>query len=115
MEELVFTPAAVLDLLSKIDELKDVDVGITETMDGQIQLQVGESTYEIDTEEATDIQVDKEVVEEISDTNQQAYDDLAESGEVEINDTVESGIIKEVAKTLLVGGIARLGVNLLRN
>lgn len=114
MNELVFTPAAVLDLLSQIDELKNVDVGITETFDDKLQVVVGDSIYEIENSNVTDIRVDKEVVEEVADTNQQAYDDMAESGEIELNEPIESGIIKQVAKTLLVGGLVRLGANLLK-
>lgn len=106
MEELVFTPAAVLDLLSQIDELKDLDVGISETPDG-IQVQIGDSIYMISDNNFQDIEVSEEVVEEISDLNDTTYDEIS-SDNVISDETVESGIIKEIAKTLLVGGVARL-------
>lgn len=106
MEELVFTPAAVLDLLSQIDELKDLDVGISETPDG-IQVQIGDSIYMISDNNFQDIEVSEEVVEEISDLNNTTYDEIS-SDNVISDETVESGIIKEIAKTLLVGGVARL-------
>ena len=38
MDSIVFTPASLIDLLSQIEELKDYDIGISETIDGQIQL-----------------------------------------------------------------------------
>ena len=41
MDSIVFTPASLIDLLSKIEELSDYPIGITETLDGQIQLNVG--------------------------------------------------------------------------
>lgn len=106
MEELVFTPAAVLDLLSQIDELKDLDVGISETPNG-IQVQIGDSIYMISDDNFQDIEVSEEVVEEISDLNDTTYDEIS-SDNVISDETIESGIIKEIAKTLLVGGVARL-------
>ena len=30
MDELVFTPAAIIDLLSQIDELSELDIGVVE-------------------------------------------------------------------------------------
>lgn len=114
MDELLFTPAAVLDLLSKIDELKDVDVGITETLDDRLQITVGDSIYEIEDDNATEIQIDPPAMDAVIDTNQQAYENLEESGEVDMLEPVESGILKEVAKTLLVGGLVRAGAKVLK-
>jgi hypothetical protein len=121
MEELLFTPAALLDILVKIDELQDYDIGITETLDGILQLVIGDSIYELSVDDAVDIQVDEGVIETIDDTNMSAYEELADSGEIDLADdviqfdkTVESGIIKEVAKTLLVGGMVRLTGKLLQ-
>ena len=45
MGNLLFTPSAVLDLLVQIDELKDKEVGIVETLDGNLQLSIGDSDY----------------------------------------------------------------------
>lgn len=108
MENVVFTPASVLSVLTKIDELKDVNIGMTETLDGKLQLQVGESVYELEPQSPTEISVETSVVEKVEDANQDAYEDLAESGEVELQEPVTSGILKEIAKTLLVGGMVRL-------
>ena len=112
MESVVFTPASLIDLLSKVDELKDYDIGISETIDGQIQLNIGSSLYIIDTNNSTDISVDDQVVESVEDTNLEAYENLDESVDVVVpgegDEPVESGIIKELAKTLLVGGLVRL-------
>ena len=49
MENIVFTPASLIDLLSKIDELSEFNVGITETIDGDLQLEIGDSIYSIQT------------------------------------------------------------------
>lgn len=111
MDEILFTSSSLIDLLSQIEELKDVDVGIVETPDGDIQLQVGESTYSIDTNNADIVEVSSDVVDEISDINEEAYSELSSNSELSItedSDVINSGIIKEIAKTLLVGGLVRL-------
>lgn len=109
--EIVFTPAALLELLSKIDEFKEFDLSLTENMDGTLQLQVGDSFYELASDESVnDIQVDESVVEEISDINEEAYEDLMDDDFTDSTlEPVESGIIKEALKTLLIGGIVRMG------
>jgi len=112
MDSIVFTPASLIDLLSKIEELQDLDVGISETIDNKIQLNVGDSLYIIETNNATDVPVDEHTVEQVEDTNFEAYDNLDDSVDVILpgdgEEPVESGIIKEIAKTLLVGGLVRL-------
>lgn len=117
MESIVFTPASLIDLLSQIEELNDNAIGISETIDGKIQLNVGESSYIIDTDVATDVIVDEQTVEQVEDTNFEAYESLDESIEVSVPEDgdvpIESGIIKELAKTLLVGGLVRLSTNAL--
>lgn len=114
MDNVVFTPASVLSLLTKIDELKDVNIGMTETMDGKLQLSVGESVYELEPEVDTSVQVDDSVVDKIEDVNQQTYEDLAKDGEVELQEEVTGGVLKEIAKTLLLGGMVRLTGKMLR-
>ena len=114
MDNVVFTPASVLSLLTKIDELKDVNIGMTETMDGKLQLSVGESVYELEPEVDTSVQVDDSVVDKIEDVNQQTYEDLAEDGEVDLQEEVTGGVLKEIAKTLLLGGMVRLTGKMLR-
>ena len=115
MEELLFTPAAVLSLLTKIEELSEYHIGITETLDGMIQIQVGESIYILDDNSATDITVDDSVVNTIEQANVEEYINLADEGEIDLQEPVESGILSELAKTVLVGGLVRLGGKALKN
>lgn len=110
---ILFTPAAVLDLLSSIDELQDVEVGITETLDGNIQCQVGNSFYEIRQEDAEEVQVDESVAEQVEDINETAYENLDEDYD-RSQQPIESGIIKEALKTLMIGGMVRLGAKWLK-
>ena len=44
--DLLFTPASILEILNQIDELKEYDLGVAETLDGKLQVQVGTSFYE---------------------------------------------------------------------
>ena len=117
MTDIVITPSGLLDLLSQIDELKDVNIGLTETADGDLQLQVGDSTYQIDTSNATNVEVDEQVVDTIQDVNIDTYEELGESGDVDVSDyePVESGLIKSLAKTLLLGGLVKLTSKMLKN
>lgn len=118
--EIVLTPAALLDLLTQIDELKDKDIGVTQGLDGMLQLQIGNSIYEIREDNATEISVDESVTSEINQANIDAYNDLANSDNIEFfedsisNVPVQSGIIKELIKTLAVGGIVRFAANKLK-
>lgn len=110
--EILLTPAALLDFLRQVDELADKDISVDET-GSTITVTIGESTYGIDLNIAEEIEVPDEIVEEVSDVADEAYAELSESGVefTEIADTeevVEGGIIKETLKTLAVGGLVRL-------
>lgn len=107
---IVFTPAAVLELLSNIDELKDYDLSITETLDGDLQLRVGDSTYTIDTDYLEEIAVPEDVVDTVEDINEDAYEDLVASEQFEdaASEPVEAGLIKEAIKSMLLGGAIKL-------
>lgn len=119
-EELLFTSGAILDLLSQIDELKNVDVGLTDSGNGRIQISIGDSVYDVSTDNAVDVSVDDETLCIVEDANVDAFDGIQENNlELEISDeypddTVEGGAFKEVAKTLLIGGMIRLTNKLLR-
>lgn len=107
LNEVMFTSAAVLDLLLQIDELKDYTIGMTETLDGDLQLQIGSSVYVIDNQDTKIIEVEDEVVGEIEVTTEDAYTEIIEDiGEPE-SKPVEAGIIKDIAKSLALGGLIR--------
>lgn len=107
--DLVFTPASILDLLNQIDELKDYDIGITETFDNKLQLQIGESIYEFELDDATEVTAPEDVVDSIESINEEAYADLvSEDGFEDTHEVIESGLLKEAVKTLLLGGAIRM-------
>ena len=110
--EILLTPAALLDFLRQVDELADKDISVDE-IGSALNITIGDSSYSIDFNQAENVEVPDEVVEEVSDVADAAYAELGESGVefTEIADTeevVEGGIIKETLKTLAVGGLVRL-------
>ena len=112
MDQLVFTSASILDMLSSIDELKDKNINLTETESG-ISITIGESTYEINTADAVEVEVDEEVVQEIDEVTSEAYSELSDNG-VDVQDEVEGGPIKELVKTLMLGGMVKMTANMLK-
>ena len=112
-DQILFTPSSLLDILSNVDELKDIDVGVTESNDGSIYLNIGQSSQKLDTSDATEVEVTDEILDVVEDANQDGYDNITEVKVERDDEVVESGIIKQVAKTLLVGGLVRLSAKLL--
>ena len=116
-DTVVFTPAGVLELLSQIHELDDYDLSLFEAEDGVLHLQVGESAYKLPTMDATDISIEPEAVSVLDAVNDIAYENIDEAEGLEVieDSPIESGVLKELAKTLLIGGMVRLSKKLLTN
>lgn len=111
--ELLFTPAALLDFLRQVDELADKDISVDE-VGSALHITIGESTYNLELEDAHEVEVPEDVVEEVDDINELAYENIEDVDYTEIDDeTVEGGIISEALKTLAVGGMVRLTSKLL--
>ena len=112
--EIVLTPAALLDLLSQVEELNQYDIGLYTGLDGNLQLQIGDSYYDLTQEsEIIDIEVENNVVDTIAEVSEEAYDNI--DGDAETEAPIESGPIAEVIKTLAIGGLVRLGKHYLTN
>lgn len=107
---ILFTPSALLDFLIQIDELKDKVVSVTETADGDLQVEIGDSAYIVKTDSAKDVDVEQQAAEQVADINMDAYSDIVEeNSDANFEDVnVEAGILAEIAKTLAIGGLARL-------
>jgi hypothetical protein len=114
VKEILFTPAALLDLLTQIDELQDYNITVTESIDGDVQLHIGESVYSISGDDATEVDVDESVVQDIAEINLEAYDSLEASGDIDLGEPVESGILKTLGKALAIGGLVMIGGKLLK-
>lgn len=112
MDQIVITPAGLMDILSQIDELAELNISVSESESG-LQITVGDSTYSVSQSDATPVEVTEDVIDEVDEINVDAYEDLESSGSVELSDVVEGGPIKELLKTLAVGGLVRLTKHLL--
>jgi hypothetical protein len=107
--ELLLTPAALLDFLRQVDELADKDIILDEN-DSAITVTIGESTYSIAKGDAEEVEVPDEVVDEVAEINETTYEEIddIEYSEISEEEPVEGGIISETLKTLAVGGLVRL-------
>lgn len=116
-DTLVLTPSALLAFLSQVEELLDKDIELFENEDS-LEIRIGDATYNIESSASASIEVEEDVVEELDEINEDGYeeidaDDFTEVKEIE-GDLVEGGIIKELVKTLAVGGLVRLTTNMLK-
>ena len=109
MGEVLYTSASVVDLLSQISELQGKTIDINET-DNQAVITIDDTEYTIPYNNATEIEVDDSVIDEVADITDTAYDEMDES----TSEDITSGILKELAKTLFVGGLVRLTGKLLK-
>lgn len=85
--EILLTPAALLDFLRQVDELADKDISVDET-GSTLTVTIGESTYGIDLNQAETVEVPDEVVDEVADVADEAYAELGEAG-VDVTDIDE--------------------------
>ena len=108
--EILLTPAALLDFLRQVDELADKDISVDDT-GSALNITIGDSSYSIDFSQAEEVEVPDEVVDEVAEINENTYEEIDDVEYTEVSDeeeVVEGGIIKEVLKTLAVGGMVRL-------
>lgn len=114
-DEILLTPAALLDFLRQVDELADKDISVDDT-GSALNITIGDSSYSIDFNQAEEVEVPDEVVDEVSEINESTYeeiDDIEYTPVSDEEDVVEGGLIKEALKTLAIGGLVRLTAKLL--
>lgn len=102
MNETVITTTGLMEILTQIDELADYDITVSDDSNGDITISIGDSVYNVSPSET--VEVPDEVVEDIAEIN----DDVYEQSDFADEEYISSGVMKEVAKTLLVGGLVRL-------
>lgn len=98
-DTLILTPSALFTFLSQIDELKDKTIDVSD--DGnQIVVMIGDKRYVL--KPGSEVEdVDSEIVDVIDEINDDGYETANE-------EIVEGGILKELIKTLAIGGLVRL-------
>lgn len=111
---LILTGSALASFLSQIEELKGLDLEIEESSD-KISVKIGDNTYDLESPEDSVVSVDSEVIDTIDDLNTDGYDEFDEEMAAEADEVVEGGIIKELIKTLAVGGLVRLTKDAIAN
>lgn len=118
-EMLVLTPSGLVTFLTQIEELEGLDMAVSvNEAGGSIDVKIGESVYSIQSPQESVIEVTDDVVDELDTINEEGYTELAETEGIEMvedDEVVEGGIIKELIKTLAVGGLVRLTKNAIMN
>lgn len=112
-DQILLTPSALFDFLRQIDELADKDVSV-DASNGDLTVYIGDSCYQINTNNAEEFEVEEETLEDIQAINDDTCEELIAEGEAYDEQPVSGGIIKELAKSLLVGGLVRLSAKLLK-
>jgi hypothetical protein len=108
--EILLTPAALLDFLRQVDELADKDIAVDDA-GSTLNITIGDSVYSIEKNTADEVEVPDEVVNEVAEINETTYEAIDDIDYNEIDsdeEVVEGGLIKETLKTLAVGGLVRL-------
>ena len=103
MNETVITTTGLMEILTQIDELADYDITVSDDSNGDITISIGDSVYNVSPSET--VEVPDEVVEDLAEINDDVYE---QSEYADDEEYISSGVMKEVAKTLLVGGLVRL-------
>ena len=110
---LLLTPASLVDFLSQIDELSEKAISLNSD-NGYIEVSIGEATYRIRPQDEVNVSVSVDDIDEVNDAADDTYDELVDNGYIENSDEIESGLIKELIKTLAIGGMVRLAAKKLK-
>ena len=122
MEKKLYTAASIVDMLYKIEELKEHNIEANIHEDGSFTLAIDGSSYEFVEDETTVVDADttNDMIEEITEAENDAVVNIEETEVFDTSDMiqdteVESGIITEALKTLAIGGMVRLGAKWLKS
>ena len=113
MDEVLFSSASLLTILSSIEELDADSIGVDQDETG-ITITIDDKRYRFNfnNESTADIKVSDSEMEDAEDAIDSEF---AENSEDEDDlEPVEGGLIKDTLKTLLVGGLVRLTSKLLK-
>lgn len=86
--EILLTPAALLDFLRQIDELADKDISVNDT-GSALNITIGDSSYSIDFSQAEEVEVPNEVVDEVAEINENTYEEIDDVEYTEVSDEEE--------------------------
>lgn len=106
---LVLTTSGLMTFLAEIEQLNGLDLAIEE-VDNGLQISIGDDVYTLETKAESVVEVAPEAIDDIDNIDEEGWDEISDT----FNDAVEpveGGIIKEVLKTLAIGGLVRLTKN----
>lgn len=112
MSNVVLTPSALLGFLNEIEELKDKEITFDESDEG-ISVVIGGNEYILDASDSIEVELDDQSFDEVEEANDEGYEEIDDL-EATDDDYIEGGIIKELVKTLALGGLIRLTKNALK-
>ena len=107
MSNIVLTPSALLAFLNEVEELKDKEINFHES-DDELSISIDDNTYVLDASNAVEVELDDYSFDEVETANEDGYEEIGEDIEDISDEDVEGGIIKELVKTLALGGLVRM-------
>ncbi len=107
MSDILLTPSALLAFLNEIEELKDKEITFHENAD-QVTVIIDGNEYILDASDSVEIEVDDQTADKVETANEYGYEEIGEDIEDIADEEVEGGIIKEIVKTLALGGLVRM-------
>lgn len=108
-ESKVLTISGLTTFLTEIEELKGKDISVSEQSDGWV-ISIGDSDYYLESPEESVVEASADVIDSVDLIDQEGWDAIDDVIEEE---PIEGGIIKELVKTLAIGGLVRLTKNVL--
>lgn len=110
----LFTSAAILEMLTQIKELDPYDIEVVEVDENRLHINVGDSSYFVDSSIAETIDVSEDVIETVEEVTDETFQDVNEElGNSEF-EAVEGGLIKDMIHTMLLGGAVKFISNSLK-
>ena len=105
-QELLLTSVSLFDILSQISELSSCKIDVSDT-GTSISIKIDDNTYVVKSSSNDIVSAPESVVQDISEIVDTEY------GRSDSSENIESGVLKEIVKTLAVGGLVRLSAKLL--
>ena len=105
-QELLLTSVSLFDILSQISELSSCKIDVSDT-GTSISIKIDDNTYVVKSSSNDIVSAPESVVQDISEIVDTEY------GRSDSAENIESGVLKEIVKTLAVGGLVRLSAKLL--
>lgn len=105
-QELLLTSVSLFDILSQISELSSCKIDVSDT-GTSISIKIDDNTYVVKSSSNDIVSAPESVVQDVSEIVDTEY------GRSNSSENIESGVLKEIVKTLAVGGLVRLSAKLL--